>query len=66
MQNATKQIEIFLRDDGVTLEYPDGESAGYGLDGIIKISIGKNNNRFPRKIVLRDYRKSAIASMKEK
>ncbi len=56
MQNETKDMVIFLRDDGISLLYPDGQCAGYGIDGYLKIFMGQSSDLFPRKIILHDQR----------
>lgn len=56
MQNETKEMVIFLRDDGIALQYPDGQCAGYGIDGNIQIFMGQSSYLFPRKIILHDQR----------
>ncbi|EOD1046652.1 Fur-regulated protein [Citrobacter amalonaticus] len=56
MQNETKEMVIFLRDDGISLQYPDGQCAGYGIDGNIQVFMGQSCDLFPRKIILHDQR----------
>lgn len=56
MTNQTKEMVIFLRDDGISLQYPDGQCAGYGKDGSIQAFMGESRELFPEKIILHDRR----------
>ena len=56
MQIETKEMVIFLRDDGISLQYPDGKCAGYGIDGNMLIFMGQSCELFPTKIILHDQR----------
>ena len=49
MQIETKEMVIFLRDDGISLQYPDGQCAGYGIDGNMLIFMGQSCELFPIK-----------------
>lgn len=44
MQIETKEMVIFLRDDGISLQYPDGQCAGYGIDGNMLIFMDRVAN----------------------
>lgn len=56
MQIETKEMVIFLRDDGISLQYLDGQCAGYGIDGNMLIFMGQSCALFPTKIILHDQR----------
>ncbi|MEX1839109.1 Fur-regulated protein [Enterobacter cloacae] len=56
MKNQTKEMVIFLRDDGISLQYPDGQCAGYGKDGSIQVFMGESRELIPEKITLHDRR----------
>lgn len=56
MQIETKEMVIFLRDDGISLQYPDGQCAGYGIDGNMLIFMGQSCELSPTKIILHDQR----------
>lgn len=60
MQVDKKTLIIFLRDDGYSLQYPDGQCAGYRSDGIRQISTEQCNLLFPDKIILKDQRRLNI------
>ncbi|MDV7023719.1 Fur-regulated protein [Atlantibacter subterraneus] len=58
MQNEANTLFVFMKDDGFSLQYSNGQCAGYRLDGTLQIFSGKDNNLFPRKVVILDRRKA--------
>lgn len=58
MQNQANTLFVFMKDDGFSLQYSDGQCAGYRPDGTIQIFSGKDSNLFPRKVVIQDRRKA--------
>jgi hypothetical protein len=56
MQQILNEMIIFLRDDGISLQYPDGQCAGYGPDGTMQIFVGDGDIQLPKKIILHDQR----------
>lgn len=60
MPNEKKEMVIFLRDNGMSLQFPDGQCAGYGADGNIQVFSGIDRSIYPRKIILHDQRSMNI------
>lgn len=60
MPSENKEMVIFLRDDGVSIQLPDGQCAGYGVNGDIQVFIGKDSSIFPKKIKVNDRRNTNI------
>ncbi len=56
MANLTETLIIFIKDDGISLQTLDGQSAGYWPNGNIRVFAGHNRQAFPVRIVLHDVR----------
>lgn len=62
MLNEVKTLFIFLRDDGISIQFPDGQSAGYRPDGTRQVIVGQDYTLFPEKIILSDRRSGSVGS----
>lgn len=56
MTNFTETLIIFLKDDGVSLQTLDGQSAGYWPNGNLRVFAGHNRQALPAHVVFHDVR----------
>ncbi|KAA5961009.1 MULTISPECIES: hypothetical protein [Pantoea] len=64
MMNLSETLIIFLKDDGISLQTLDGQSAGYWPNGNLRIFAGQNRQAFPARIVLHDERSDISSNEK--
>ncbi|WP_159282413.1 hypothetical protein [Rahnella variigena] len=61
MMKLTETLIIFLKDDGLSLQTVDGQSAGYWPNGNLRVFAGHNKQALPSHVVFHDVRSDTLS-----